>query len=96
MAEAHICDAVRTPVRRYGGALSGCAPMTLRRFRSRRGWTAIGEGRAQFDHLIFGCANWAGEDNHNVGRMVVLLAGVPVAVLGTHDQTVVRAGHGRG
>ncbi|SEI00259.1 3-oxoadipyl-CoA thiolase [Paracoccus alkenifer] len=84
MREAFICDAVRTPVGRYGGALAqvradDLAALPLRALMQRNphvDW-------ADVDDLIFGCANQAGEDNRNVGRMAVLLAGMPVEVPGT-------------
>ena len=84
MAEAFICDAVRTPIGRYGGALASVraddlAAVPLRALVERNPsvrWEEV-------DDLIFGCANQAGEDNRNVGRMAVLLAGLPVAVPGT-------------
>jgi 3-oxoadipyl-CoA thiolase len=84
MTEAFICDAVRTPIGRYGGALAGVraddlAALPLKALMERNpgvDWT-------QVDDLIYGCANQAGEDNRNVGRMAVLLAGMPVAVPGT-------------
>jgi 3-oxoadipyl-CoA thiolase len=84
MNEAFICDAVRTPFGRYGGALStvraddlGAVP--LRALMQRNpdvDWAAV-------DDVIYGCANQAGEDNRNVGRMSALLAGLPVEVPGT-------------
>ncbi|AVW93701.1 MULTISPECIES: 3-oxoadipyl-CoA thiolase [Roseobacteraceae] len=84
MPEAFICDAVRTPVGRYGGALSGVraddlAAIPLRALIDRNpdvDW-------AQIDDVILGCANQAGEDNRNVARMAALLAGVPIEVPGT-------------
>ncbi|MGD9917824.1 MAG: 3-oxoadipyl-CoA thiolase [Paenirhodobacter sp.] len=84
MQDAFICDAVRTPIGRYGGALSAVraddlAAMPLRALMARNpgvDWSAV-------DDLIFGCANQAGEDNRNVGRMAVLLAGMPIGVPGT-------------
>jgi len=84
MSDAFICDAVRTPIGRYGGALSGLraddlAAEPLRALMQRNphvDW-------AQVDDLIYGCANQAGEDNRNVGRMAALLAGMPVSVPGT-------------
>lgn len=84
MPEAFICDAVRTPIGRYGGVLAAVraddlAAVPLKALMERnRGvdWSAV-------DDLIFGCANQAGEDNRNVGRMAVLLAGMPIAVPGT-------------
>ena len=84
MADAFICDAVRTPVGRYGGALSSvraddlaAVPLTALMQRNPSvDW-------AQIDDVILGCANQAGEDNRNVARMAVLLSGLPVDVPGT-------------
>jgi acetyl-CoA C-acetyltransferase len=84
MSDAFICDAVRTPIGRYGGALASVraddlAAIPLRALMERNArvdWS-------QVDDLIFGCANQAGEDNRNVGRMAALLAGLPVDVPGT-------------
>ena len=84
MQDAFICDAVRTPIGRYGGALAqvradDLAALPLRALMNRNpgvDWSAV-------DDLIYGCANQAGEDNRNVGRMAVLLAGMPVGVPGT-------------
>ena len=83
MADAFICDAVRTPIGRYGGALSGVraddlASLPLRALRERNpkiDWSAL-------DDVILGCANQAGEDNRNVARMAALLAGLPPSVPG--------------
>ncbi len=82
--EAYICDAIRTPIGRYGGALKdvraddlGAIP--LRELMKRNpgvDWT-------QVDDVIFGCANQAGEDNRNVAHMASLLAGLPADVPGT-------------
>ncbi|MGQ3672495.1 3-oxoadipyl-CoA thiolase [Xanthobacter sp. TB0136] len=84
MQDVYICDYIRTPIGRYGGALSsvrsddlGAVP--LRALMARHGgidWEAV-------DDVIFGCANQAGEDNRNVARMSALLAGLPIAVPGT-------------
>jgi 3-oxoadipyl-CoA thiolase len=84
MKEAFICDAIRTPVGRYGGALSsvraddlGAVPLRALMERNKDvDWNAV-------DDLIFGCANQAGEDNRNVARMSALLAGLPDGVSGT-------------
>ncbi|MCA0207006.1 MAG: 3-oxoadipyl-CoA thiolase [Proteobacteria bacterium] len=84
MSEAFICDAVRTPIGRYGGALSAVraddlAAAPLKALMNRNpgtDWAAV-------DDVIYGCANQAGEDNRNVARMAVLLAGLPVSVPGT-------------
>ena len=83
MNEAFICDAVRTPFGRYGGALSsvraddlGALPIAALIARNPSvDWSAI-------DDVFYGCANQAGEDNRNVGRMAALLAGLPDAVPG--------------
>src|SRR6478735_9154558 len=83
MAEAFICDAVRTPIGRYSGALSAVraddlAAIPLKALMDRNprvDWTAV-------DDLIYGCANQAGEDNRNVARMAVLLSGLPVTIPG--------------
>lgn len=84
MAEAFICDAIRTPIGRYGGALSSVraddlAAVPLAALMARNpdvDWSSV-------DDLIYGCANQAGEDNRNVARMAALLAGMPVDVPGT-------------
>jgi len=84
MTEAFLCDAIRTPIGRYGGALSSIrtddlAALPLRELVSRNpqvDWGAI-------DDVILGCANQAGEDNRNVARMCALLAGLPSSVPGT-------------
>ncbi|MDS0858875.1 3-oxoadipyl-CoA thiolase [Burkholderia pseudomultivorans] len=84
MTDAYICDAIRTPIGRYGGALKdvraddlGAVPLKALVERNRDvDWTAI-------DDVIYGCANQAGEDNRNVARMSALLAGLPTAVPGT-------------
>jgi len=83
MTHAFICDAIRTPIGRYGGALSsvrtddlGATP--LRALMARNpgvDWSAV-------DDVLFGCANQAGEDNRNVARMSLLLAGLPTVVPG--------------
>jgi len=81
MTEAFICDAVRTPIGRYGGALAGVrtddlAALPIAALLKRN---AAIEPSA-IDEVILGCANQAGEDNRNVARMAVLLAGLPVDV----------------
>ncbi len=78
MSEAFLCDGIRTPIGKFGGALASVRPDDLLahvlRALARRNpdvdWNAI-------DDTFFGCANQAGEDNRNVGRMAVLLAGLP-------------------
>ncbi|MBL3569947.1 3-oxoadipyl-CoA thiolase [Rhodovulum sulfidophilum] len=84
MAEAFICDALRTPVGRYGGALSGLraddlAAVPIAALMARH----PGVDWALVEDVILGCANQAGEDNRNVARMAALLAGLPVEVPGT-------------
>jgi len=81
VSEAFICDAVRTPIGRYGGALSavrtddlGAVPIAALVERNKT------LDPAAIDDLVYGCANQAGEDNRNVARMVALLAGLPVTV----------------
>jgi len=83
MREAFICDGIRTPIGRYGGALSSVrtddlATLPIKELIKRNprvDW-------AQLDELILGCANQAGEDNRNVARMAVLLSGLPVEIPG--------------
>src|ERR1017187_9997162 len=81
MSNAFICDAIRTPFGRYGGALSSvrtddlaAIPLkALVRRNSSVDWIAV-------DDVILGCANQPGEDNRNVARMALLLAGLPQSV----------------
>ena len=83
MNEVFLCDAVRTPFGRYGGALASIraddlAAIPIRALTERNpnvDWSAV-------DDVIYGCANQAGEDNRNVGRMALLLAGLPDVVPG--------------
>src|SRR5580700_5295284 len=83
MAEAYICDFTRTPIGRYGGALrdvrtDDLAALPIKALMARNSsvdWEAL-------DDCIMGCANQAGEDNRNVARMAVLLAGLPTTVPG--------------
>jgi 3-oxoadipyl-CoA thiolase len=84
MSEAFICDAVRTPFGRYGGSLSGLrtddlAAVPLRALIERN----PGVDWDRVDDVVYGCANQAGEDNRNVARMALLLAGLPQEVAGT-------------
>ncbi len=83
MTEAFICDAIRTPFGRYGGALSAVraddlGAIPLRALMQRN----PGVDWAQLSDVLYGCANQAGEDNRNVARMAALLAGLPVEVPG--------------
>jgi acetyl-CoA acyltransferase len=84
MSFAYICDAIRTPIGRYAGALSSLrtddlAATPIKALLERNpsvDWNAL-------DDVLLGCANQAGEDNRNVGRMALLLAGLPIEVSGT-------------
>ncbi|MEQ5073905.1 3-oxoadipyl-CoA thiolase [Providencia alcalifaciens] len=84
MNDAYICDGIRTPIGRYGGALSSLRPddlsaITLKALMVRNpqlDWSLT-------DDIILGCANQAGEDNRNVARMAGLLSGLPISVSGT-------------
>ena len=83
MRDVFLCDAVRTPIGRYGGALAkvrtdDLAAVPIRALMKRNpkvDWEAL-------DEVVFGCANQAGEDNRNVARMALLLAGFPSSVPG--------------
>lgn len=83
MPHAFICDYIRTPIGRFGGALAavraddlGAAPLAALMDRNPGvDWPAV-------DDVIYGCANQAGEDNRNIARMSALLAGLPVDVPG--------------
>ena len=83
MIEAFICDAIRTPIGRYGGALKdvraddlGAVPLRALMERNPNvDWTAVSD-------VLYGCANQAGEDNRNVARMSLLLAGLPQEIGG--------------
>lgn len=84
MIDAFICDGVRTPIGRYGGALSSLRPDDLAAIPLK----ALIERHPQLDwsltdDIILGCANQAGEDNRNVARMAGLLSGLPISVSGT-------------
>src|ERR1700732_2763719 len=83
MADVFICDAVRTPIGRFGGSLAkvraddlAAAPIkALMARHPKLDWSEV-------DEVYFGCANQAGEDNRNVARMALLLAGMPEQVPG--------------
>ncbi|MGL4435594.1 MAG: 3-oxoadipyl-CoA thiolase [Giesbergeria sp.] len=83
MIQAYVCDAIRTPFGRYGGALSSVraddlAALPIQALMARNprvDWAALGD-------VLYGCANQAGEDNRNVARMAALLAGLPLEVPG--------------
>ena len=95
MTEAFICDYIRTPIGRFGGSLSsvrtddlGAVPLkALMERNAAVDWAAV-------DDVIFGCANQAGEDNRNVARMALLLAGLPKEVSGLDGQPALRLRHG--
>jgi 3-oxoadipyl-CoA thiolase len=80
--EAWIVEAVRTPIGRYGGALAGVRPDDLAALVIRAVVDRSGIDPALVEDVILGCANQAGEDNRNVARMALLLAGLPIEVAG--------------
>jgi len=80
--EAWIVEAVRTPIGRYGGALAGVRPDDLAALVIRAVVDRSGIDPALIEDVILGCANQAGEDNRNVARMALLLAGLPIEVAG--------------
>ncbi len=82
LREAWIVDAVRTPIGRYGGALAGVRPDDLAALVLRAVVERTGLDPGAVEDVILGCANQAGEDNRNVARMALLLAGFPVEVGG--------------
>ncbi len=82
MTRAVILSAVRTPIGRYGGALSGVRPDDLAATAVRAAVDRAGVDPAGIDDVYLGCANQAGEDNRDVARMAVLLAGLPESVPG--------------
>src|SRR5580704_13910511 len=83
METAYICDAIRTPIGRYAGGLSSVrtddlAAIPIKALVGRNAkvdWSAL-------DDVVYGCANQSGEDNRNIGRMALLLAGLPKEVPG--------------
>ena len=87
MREAVIVDAVRTPVGRHGGALAAVRPDDLAAVPLRAILGRTGVEASAVEDVVLGCANQAGEDNRNVARMALLLAGYPIEVAG---QTVNR------
>jgi 3-oxoadipyl-CoA thiolase len=97
MRDAFICDAVRTPIGRYGGALAkvrtddlAAVPIrALIRRNPKADWSAL-------DEVFYGCANQAGEDNRNVARMALLLAGLPDSVPGSPLPSLPASGGGKG
>ena len=83
MNEAFVCDAVRTPIGRYGGALAGVRADDLAAVPIATLIARTGIAPDAVDDVVLGCANQAGEDNRNVARMAALLAGLPDSVGGT-------------
>ncbi len=82
-ANAYVCDAIRTPIGRYGGALAGVRPddlaaLVIKRLMERN----PSVDQTQIEDIVFGCVNQAGEDNRNVARMAGLLSGLPIDVAG--------------
>ena len=83
MSDAYICDAVRTPIGRYGGSLSSIraddlGALPLKALQERN----LGVDWSKLDDVMLGCANQAGEDNRNVARMSALLSGLPTSASG--------------
>ncbi len=101
MAEAWIVDGVRTPIGRHGGALASVRPDDLAAVAIKALVQRTGIDSESIDDVLFGCINQAGEDNRNVARMALLLAGLPVTVpgqtlnrlCGSGMQTVLSAFH---
>ncbi len=91
LRDVFICDAARTPIGRYGGALAkvradDLAAVPIKALMARHpnvDWAAL-------DEVVFGCANQAGEDNRNVARMALLLAGLPDSRAGRDREPAVR------
>ncbi len=83
VAEAWIVEAVRTPIGRHGGALSSVRPDDLAALTLRALCDRSGVPPSEVEDVVLGCANQAGEDNRNVARMAVLLAGFPTTVAGS-------------
>src|SRR5260370_7550968 len=94
METAYICDAIRTPFGRYGGTLASIrtddlAAIPIKALVERNAsvdWNAV-------DDVVYGCANQAGEDNRNVARMALLLAGLPKEVPATTVDRPCRRNH---
>ncbi len=83
LTQAYVCDAIRTPIGRYGGVLASVRPddlaaLVIRRLLERN----PSVDQTQVDDIMFGCVNQAGEDNRNVARMAGLLSGLPIDVPG--------------
>ena len=97
MRDVFICDAVRTPIGRFGGSLAkvradDLAAVPIKALMAKHpslDWAAV-------DEVFFGCANQAGEDNRNVARMALLLAGMPESVPGQTLNRLCASGPRRG
>ena len=92
MTDAFICDAIRTPIGRFGGSLAevradDLAAVPIKALMARN----PGVDWSQVDDVYYGCANQAGEDNRNVARMAPLLAGLPDEVPGQPPSTACAA-----
>src|SRR4051812_31055200 len=83
MTDAFLCDAIRTPIGRYAGALSSVRADDLAAIPLKALIERTGLDPAAIDDVILGCANQAGEDNRNIARMAALLAGLPDSVGGS-------------
>ena len=95
-AEAFICDYVRTPIGRYAGALASVRADDLAAWPIRELMRRHPGLADKVDEVFLGCANQAGEDNRNLARMALLLAGLPGHRSRRDRQPPVRLGHGRG
>ena len=96
MPEAVLIDAIRTPIGALGGSLASVRPDDLAALVLKTLVERTGVDPALVEEVYLGCANQAGEDNRNVARMAVLLAGFPVEVAGGHLEPPVRFGSGSG
>ncbi|MEK6205983.1 MAG: 3-oxoadipyl-CoA thiolase, partial [Amylibacter sp.] len=83
MTDAYLCEGLRTPIGRYGGALSSVRPDDLLAGVLREVVSSAKKlDAAAIDDVIIGCANQAGEDNRNVARMSILMGGLPETIGG--------------
>src|SRR5438445_8196962 len=92
MSRAVVLSAVRTPIGRYGGALSGVRPDDLAAIVIREAVARAGVAAEEIEDVWFGAANQAGEDNRNVARMAALLAGLPESVAGVTGHRLCASG----
>ena len=76
MTEVFICNGIRTPIGRYGGALAAAPIRHLKNSLAKLDWDRV-------DDVVFGCVNQAGEDNRNIARMATLLSGLPTHIPGS-------------